>query len=776
MRNLKRALSLALASVMLMGMMVVGSSAKDFGDMDTVANKDAVAVLGAIGIFEGTGDGNFEPTKIVTRAEMAVIVCKMMYGEDVNTAAYAAQSVFTDVPAWAAGYVNMAASLGITAGVGNNKFDPNAPVTTAQAALMLSKALGYFDASDANAYASGWELAAITTARGLEFNMFGDMKLNPKEGLTRDNVAEMTFNALRNSAVSYNVGFEVYYNGTSFIGGIENVGAAGVESLLSDNFGDLKVAPTTDDMGRPATEYKLDNKEVATIAVDADNIYTSETKVTTIDKNAEEVMKASDNVVLNGKSNVVADLKNIHGGGTKSLPGIVIEVYDETGAKNDETIYVAYTYAVGKVTRVVTDDDDREVVVAGKKFETTEFAKGDMVTYTMADGDIFSMMAAETVVGEVDTVATAYVGIDGTDYDYADGVTDIKDTKLGYTYTLYLDPNGYVLDTDEGEKGNTIAGDYLVVEAADEYLGTVKANVVLSDGTEKEIVIDQIDDADADTKLTALKATYYTAGAGAKVYSYSVSNGKYDLTTETTGVALTTTYDIKEDDYRIYNDAGVAVGSTYLTEDTVFVDVENGKTYVGNENVPAYTDMANAQWVKDGNNVEIMFINDDPDTATNDYTYAYIDDASDSSTKRVDGKTVTVYNDAYVDGVETEVMVLSSVVTAVGGIGSDILLQITKTNDEGVATAVSKLTSGAAKAVTSVGNDVFFTDGRYEVTDDSVIVYVTTDGGKPAVDVYTDDMDDMFVSPDKDGSTCAVYVAQRDDNDVLLAYVFIDYN
>ena len=46
MRNLKRALSLALASVMLLGMMVVGSSAKgidDFTDKAEIVNQDAVA-------------------------------------------------------------------------------------------------------------------------------------------------------------------------------------------------------------------------------------------------------------------------------------------------------------------------------------------------------------------------------------------------------------------------------------------------------------------------------------------------------------------------------------------------------------------------------------------------------------------------------------------------------------------------------------------------------------------------------------------------------------
>ena len=48
MRNLKRALSLALAAVMLIGMMVVGASAAsydDFTDRDEIVNKDAVSMI-----------------------------------------------------------------------------------------------------------------------------------------------------------------------------------------------------------------------------------------------------------------------------------------------------------------------------------------------------------------------------------------------------------------------------------------------------------------------------------------------------------------------------------------------------------------------------------------------------------------------------------------------------------------------------------------------------------------------------------------------------------
>ena len=60
MKNLKRTLSLALASVMLLGMMVVGSSAA-FIDADEIVNKKAVEITAGLGLFAGNPDGSFNP-------------------------------------------------------------------------------------------------------------------------------------------------------------------------------------------------------------------------------------------------------------------------------------------------------------------------------------------------------------------------------------------------------------------------------------------------------------------------------------------------------------------------------------------------------------------------------------------------------------------------------------------------------------------------------------------------------------------------------------------
>ena len=264
MRNLKRALSLALASVMLLGMMVVGSSAKgidDFTDKAEIVNQDAVAVTSAIGMFEGYEDGSFGPENVVTRAEMAVIICTMLYGAGVNVNQFAETNVFTDVPAWAEGYVNLCSSLGIVAGVGDGKFDPNATVTTAQAVLMLCRALGYFQS--AADFGSDWMLAA--TAKGTALGLYGDLKLTANAGLTRDNVAELVFNSLTKTVpVQYNELLGVYYNENQGI--IYSLEFNYLQTLGYKNFDLVYKTDTETIYGRPATTWGTGTYNVKTEA------------------------------------------------------------------------------------------------------------------------------------------------------------------------------------------------------------------------------------------------------------------------------------------------------------------------------------------------------------------------------------------------------------------------------------------------------------------------------------------------------------------------------
>ena len=193
MRNLKRVLSLTLASVMLLGMMVVGSSAADYADVTSEHNAEAIEVLQAANIMVGD-NGNFNPDKNVTRNEMAVVMSNLM---NYRVSSYSGTSPFTDVPAWAEPYVAACYTNGITSGMTATTYGGDKTVTAGQAALMLMKALGYFQyQSD---FGTDWLLE--TTRQGTLIHLFDDVEAGVREAMTRNDVAQLVLNTLESAMV-----------------------------------------------------------------------------------------------------------------------------------------------------------------------------------------------------------------------------------------------------------------------------------------------------------------------------------------------------------------------------------------------------------------------------------------------------------------------------------------------------------------------------------------------------------------------------------------------
>ena len=472
MRNLKRALSLALASVMLLGMMVVGSSAKgldDFSDNAEIVNKDAVAVTSAIGLFDGYEDGSFGPENVVTRAEMAVIICTMLYGAGVNVNQFAETSVFTDVPAWAQGYVNLCSSLGIVAGVGDGKFDPNATVTTAQAVLMLCRALGYFQS--AADFGNDWMLAA--TAKGTALGLYGDLKLTANAGLTRDNVAELVFNALTKAVpVQYNELLGVYYNENQGI--IYSLEFNYLQTLGYKNFDLVYRTDTETIYGRPATTWgtgtynvkteagstsktdnltedggliasmvrMLDKDEIITVPNAPTYTYTSGQDIDEVYKDlGKSVCTLRDNAkdegytwtaYVNGKEDKDVD-DNIPTSKDDSTwkytgKGTVTEIYVDDA---DATVtVVAINYYMGQVSKVKTDDDGEYINVKAlsnlsqddaklddRDFYVEGYEEDDYIVFTIDQNEDDDFYIAEVITPEVATGEVSRVENDRTDDD-----------------------------------------------------------------------------------------------------------------------------------------------------------------------------------------------------------------------------------------------------------------------------------------------------------------------------------------------------------------------
>ncbi|WP_339319195.1 S-layer homology domain-containing protein [Paenibacillus sp. FSL R10-2734] len=109
----------------------------DIASVQAWAGKQ-IQVVAAKGAIEGVGEGKFAPKSNVTRAEFAKMLIRALNLENNS----AVQS-FSDVSstAWYAPYVAVAAEKGIITGRSAAEFDPNATITRAEMATMISRAV-----------------------------------------------------------------------------------------------------------------------------------------------------------------------------------------------------------------------------------------------------------------------------------------------------------------------------------------------------------------------------------------------------------------------------------------------------------------------------------------------------------------------------------------------------------------------------------------------------------------------------------------------------------
>ena len=215
MRNLKRALSLVLAVVMVIGLMVVGASAvsyNDFSDRGEIVNKDAVSMLTTLGIIEGKPDGSYAPGEGVDRAQMAKMISVIMNQGTDNSALYEnSPTGLTDIASnWAKGHINYCYTTGIIAGRGNGTFDPSAGVTAVEAAKMLLVAAGY-DPKTEGLEGSDW--AINTNALASRLGIFRSFTKDVTQPLNRDDAALLIYNALDVEMIEkYENGYAIAYN------------------------------------------------------------------------------------------------------------------------------------------------------------------------------------------------------------------------------------------------------------------------------------------------------------------------------------------------------------------------------------------------------------------------------------------------------------------------------------------------------------------------------------------------------------------------------------
>lgn len=196
---MKRLTSVFLVLVMLltiapMNIFAAEGDTPAFSDMkSTDYYAQAATALEEMGIIAGYPDGTYGAEKSINRAEMAAIVCRIIYKEaDTETAK--GRTIFDDVAEdyWASGYINVAVREKIINGDGDGKFRPEDDVTYEEAIKMIVCALGYGE--NVTPDPADWSKAYIDIAD--DKGITSGLKGKKGEAATRGDIAVMSYNGL----------------------------------------------------------------------------------------------------------------------------------------------------------------------------------------------------------------------------------------------------------------------------------------------------------------------------------------------------------------------------------------------------------------------------------------------------------------------------------------------------------------------------------------------------------------------------------------------------
>ena len=407
MRNLKRTLSLALASVMLVGMMSVGASAvnaSDFTDADEIVNKDAVSTMTALGIINGKEDGSyFDPTGNVTRAEMAKMLCVAINGGVDPVLGVKDTPTFTDIKGtWAESYIEYCAANGIIAGRGNNKFDPTGTVSATEAAKMLLGVLGY-NAEKSGLVGNDWAINTnvLANQNGLYKNL---ANLNANTLLTRDNAAQMIYNALDANMVELNAAGNYTTSQYSYTG-TESV-VTGTERVWVVKIKDSSVNDAVKALD--GSVYNSRQDAIDTLK-DANGGTTLDTGKYTLEQKTQNVY---------GENTVTKYADETMGHKYLSLitDGDAVLTDVEKDSKGTYTLYMNGITTKGQYTKV----EGHYSNLIGQKVEVL-YKDSENVYGVYASTD--SSLIVESTAGKVEAVKNGEVKIDGTTYKVDSNVT-----------------------------------------------------------------------------------------------------------------------------------------------------------------------------------------------------------------------------------------------------------------------------------------------------------------------------------------------------------------
>ncbi len=657
MKNLKKVLSLVLALAMALSLMTVAfaADASDYKDYNDVTYKEAVDVMTAAGIFNGTGDGtNFTPDGTLTREQAAKIITYMLVGQEQADKLTTTIAPYSDVAAsrWSAGAIAYCTNEGIIAGTGDGTFQPTKAVTGLEFAKMLLVALGY-DASIEKLEGPAWAINTSKLALSDPALDNGMEEIALSASLTREQAAQMAFNAMKADIVEYDAQTSIDIDGTQVnvgntkaqavttirdwgknisddgVTGTVNTGNPYTVQFAEQYCRDLtKVVSTQDDVfGRPAVEWKYDKTNIGTYADEADYVYAGE--VTRGDlygdvgkSVVEDLADASEtgavlNVYIDGRHGIInsKDSANINqyfdkdnstviGGSPNTGNGTSTEVY--VGDDNDVTVVIINTYLVQ-----ATDDYNT------RKESVTIQTVGNVtapITATSISSDDFDV----TDVQEDDylLITCAGTGATGKDIESVEPANVVTGVVNSYSseksVTIAGEKYEYAFKADTSTTAGTkvayeIGEETTVVTDKNGYILYVDEVTVASD---KYVYIEEVaQDGNFTTNASYQAKAYFLDG------TYKVINIKDKLADDTAVSASTPAgwyrYTVNNSD--VYTLGALVAGAAENNTGTTTTITTNGTKLVENGKVDINAGQTGA--IKANNSTIFVVIDNDDNVA-----------------------------------------------------------------------------------------------------------------------------------------------------------------
>ena len=516
MRNLKRVLSLALALVMVLGMMVIGTSAATFTDAEEITYTEAVDVMAALGILKGNpnadGTFTFDPKGTLTREGAAKILAFVCMGEDADTYLTGAAAPFADVAAdrWSAKYVAYCKNLGILNGVdaAGTQFNPTGNISVVGFAKLL---LGAIEV-EGKYTGAGWEENVKKAVATVPSMAATGIKITNAD-ITREEACELALAAMK-AGETYSKGYyiegkEVEFGySESYADAYIMAKAMGIadpvikkhtatrNSLLKDTYKVTFDADATDAFGRPGNSYTYEVNEEEVELFFADEAL-AKFEGPVAEKTLFAAAKVADKTATSITYTIVQDGVDISDWGTFTAAkaekatsanwtaagtgyGIKSELYMEVVEETPVYTLVAVREYLGTVKKVNPADPkvatskrsidvQLDIVPTGNEttktinYKTEAFAEKDVVVVTVAAGAIKTIAAAKSVSGTPTKVANGAVTIGGVEYVNSQNAS-------GVSYTLGTAGEWYV-----DSFGNLLANKSAVTPKAAEYYGILKA-------------------------------------------------------------------------------------------------------------------------------------------------------------------------------------------------------------------------------------------------------------------------------------------------------------